>query len=343
MMQQIVPKNRNQDLQEDGMLFVRTESILHTLIKAPLLIAGLIAIMVVVPLQNSFASTRSLDLIIYPDGSTHIFSEIQVNALEPDFKINLHGNTIDNFVAVGENGFLLPSEIQGNSTVVETFGSSTIKIDYDIHDLVSKEGRIWTFSINAPVDYTLLMPPNSVIVGLSTVPSNMEIIDEQSRLYLPSGPTQIDYIFGTSSNSIPTPTPKTDPEFDNSYILLGVGAVGAAIAGTAFLKRSKGKDAKKDTKKNTSRTKLEETGKKLDPQKIFNLRPDLREDDKDIVIFIYNNGGQAYESDLRKKFLQPRTTMWRAVKRLERQGIVKIEKKELQNLIKLAQNLEEEQ
>jgi len=35
--------------------------------------------------------------------------------------------------------------------------------------------------------------------------------------------------------------------------------------------------------------------------------------------------------------------MWRAVKRLERLDIVEIEKKEMQNLVKLKQELEDEQ
>ncbi len=336
MIPQIVPENRNQDIREEGMLFVRTEGITHTLIKAPLLMAGLIAILVVVPLQNSFGSTRSLDLILYPDGSAHVSLQLQVDSLQPDFRVDLYGTTIDNFVAVGENGFLLTSEIQGNSTIVETFGSSEITIDYDIHDLISKEGRIWTFSIDAPIDFTLLMPPNSVIVGLSTVPSNMEIIDDKSKLYLQSGPTQIDYIFGTPTNT--TPPPPTNSEFDYSYILLGAGAVAALVVGASILKRTKGRK----TNSQTTQTKIEDA-EPLEPTKIFNLKPDLREDDKEIVSFIYNNGGQAYESDLRKKFLQPRTTMWRAVKRLERQGIITIEKKDLQNLIKLTKNLEEDQ
>lgn len=59
--------------------------------------------------------------------------------------------------------------------------------------------------------------------------------------------------------------------------------------------------------------------------------------------FISNNGGQVFESELRKKFLQPRTTMWRAVKRLERNGIIEIEKKDLQNLVKLRKNIEEKE
>ncbi len=77
--------------------------------------------------------------------------------------------------------------------------------------------------------------------------------------------------------------------------------------------------------------------------RIFNLRPEMREDDKEIIKFISANGGEALESDLRKKFLQPRTTMWRAVKRLERQGVIEISKKDLQNLVKLKKDLEEEE
>ncbi|HJM25758.1 MAG TPA: MarR family transcriptional regulator, partial [Nitrosopumilus sp.] len=81
----------------------------------------------------------------------------------------------------------------------------------------------------------------------------------------------------------------------------------------------------------------------IDTEEIFKLKPDIREDDKEIVKFISNNGGKALESELRKKFLQPRTTMWRAVKRLERNGIIEIEKKDLQNLVKLRKNTEEEE
>ena len=69
----------------------------------------------------------------------------------------------------------------------------------------------------------------------------------------------------------------------------------------------------------------------------------MREDDKKIVQFISESGGQVFESELRKKFVQPRTTMWRAVKRLERLGVIEITKKDLQNLVILKKDLEEEE
>ncbi|MFM7797255.1 MAG: helix-turn-helix transcriptional regulator, partial [Candidatus Nitrosotenuis sp.] len=62
---------------------------------------------------------------------------------------------------------------------------------------------------------------------------------------------------------------------------------------------------------------------------------EMRDDDKQLVSYLEKNGGQAFERDLRKKFLLPRTTMWRAVKRLERQGVIEIQKKDFQNLVRL--------
>ncbi len=278
-----------------------------------------------------------MDLIIYSDGSTHIYSEIEVDSFETDFALSLFGNEIDNFVAIGENDDLLSAEITNDVATIGTFGSSIISVNYDIHDLVSKEGRIWTFSLDAPTDYTLLMPENSVIVGMSALPLNMELVDERTRLLLPSGPSEINYVFGTPAAFPPTPTPTPENEFDSTLIVIGGAVVAAGAIGAIFLKRSQKKPER------ISATTITQPGKPLEPETIFNLRPDLREDDKELINFIFNNGGQALESELRKKFLQPRTTMWRAVKRLERQGIIEIEKKDLQNLVRIKEKLEDEQ
>ncbi|KAG2478461.1 MAG: MarR family transcriptional regulator [Nitrosopumilales archaeon] len=333
MNQEMVVSYRQDSIQEDGMLFVRTEGIPPTMIKAPIILAGLIIVTAAIPLQNSFSSTKALDLIIFQDGSTHVSSLIEVDPLEPDFTVNLFGNSIDNLVAIGENDFLLYTETIGSSALVETFGSSTISLDYDTHDLVSKEGRIWTFSIQAPSDYTLLMPQNSIIVGMSALPQNMELINEQTKFSFQNGSNEVNYILGTPTSS----QPSSSEPLDNSLIFIGGAIASAGIIGAIFLRKFQ-RTSKKIETVQTQKISIETP----DPETIFRLRPNLREDDKEIVNFIFNNGGQALESELRKKFLQPRTTMWRAVKRLERQGIIEIVKKDLQNLVKLKGGLEEE-
>mgnify|MGYP003969324435 FL=1 len=336
---QIVPTHRKESLREDGMLFVRTEGIFDTMVKLPLLVASMIIVAAVIPVQSSFSSPRVLDLIIYPDGTTHVSVEVNVDPLATDYELELFGSTIDNFVVVGENGFLLNTDVIGNSALIETFGSSVITIEYDIHDLVAKQGRIWTFSLDAPSDFTLLLPKNSAIVGMTNLPINMEIINDQNQLTLSVGDTEIDYLFSTTpvvTDPIISDTPTLQTDYF-TYAIVG-GIVAASIVGIVAIIRSKQKIVKP--------IQVQQSAKKIetvDAETIFKLKPDLREDDKEIVKFISNNGGQVLESELRKKFLQPRTTMWRAVKRLERNGVIEIEKKDLQNLVKLRKNMEEEE
>ncbi len=334
---EIVPIHRKESLGEDGMLFVRTEGIVDTMVKIPLLVASMIIVAAIMPIQSSFSSPRTLDLIIYPDGSTHVSTEIDVDPLTTDYELDLFGSTIDNLVAVGENDFLLDTDVLGDSALIETFGSSVIFVEYDIHDLVSKQGKVWTFSLNAPSDFTLLFPKNSVIVGMTGLPINMKIINDKNQLTLSSGDVEINYLFSTpdstaSINSISQPDYIT-------YAIIG-GVVATAVIGTIAITRSKQKNVKPIQNEQLDQTTQTET---IDTETIFKLKPDIREDDKEIVKFISNNGGQALESELRKKFLQPRTTMWRAVKRLERNGIIEIEKKDLQNLVKIRKNMEEEE
>lgn len=343
MIPQLMPIHRNEFLREEGMLFVRTDGILETMVKAPLIVAGLLVVALSMPIQSSFGSTRSLDLIIYPDGSTHVSAQIDVDPLDPEFELDLFGPSVDNFVAVGENGFLLSSEFVEDKVILDTYDSSFITVNYDVHDLVSKEGRVWTFAFDSPTEYSVLMPENSVIVGMNVLPDNMALVGEKTKLDLYSGFTKIDYIFGT------TPTP-VDPENDiptpeNNFDLTTTAIVAAPIAGGAaaaavLLKRKQSKQST-ITHDVVSEEPLVSNLDKT--EKIFVARPDMREDDKEIVKFISENGGEAFESDLRKKFLQPRTTMWRAVKRLERLGVVEIVKKDTQNLVKLRDELEEEQ
>lgn len=333
MMPQIVPVYSDESLRDDGMLFVRTGGILDTMVNASILVVGLMVVALTVPLQTSFGSTRSLDLTLYSDGSAHVSAEIEVDPLEPDFEVDLFGPSIDNFVAVGENGFLLSSEIIGDKATIDTFGSSSITIDYDIHDLISKEGRVWTFSLDAPSDYSLLMPANSIIVGMNALPTNMDVKDDQTKLELGSGLSEVNYIFGTANLPV---ADIEEPPADLRYLAIA-GAV-AAAAGTVLVMKRRRPSPPIQTKTVSSPKPVTI----LDTETIFKMRPQMREDDREIVKFIYQNGGEAFESDLRKRFLQPRTTMWRAVKRLERQGVIETTKKNLQNLVRLKKELEEE-
>jgi len=339
MISLIEPIQLENSLGDDGILFVRNDCIFDTMVKTPLLVASMIIVAALLPIQSSFSSPRDLDLIIYPDGSTHISTEIDVDPFLTDYEVDLFGSTVDNLVVLGDDGFLLDVDVMYDTALIQTFGSSVITIEYDIHDLVSKQGRLWTFSLDSPSDFTLLFPKNSAIVGMTNLPLNMEIINEQNQLTLSSGSTEIDYFFST--NTISNTTEEIVNEEDNSLNTIIVGIIGGiiviALISVIIIAKNKQKNVKAIEKVVTI-----QQNNILDLETIFKLKPDLREDDKELIKFIFDNDGEVLESELRKNFLQPRTTMWRAVKRLEREGVIEIEKKDLQNLVKLRKNMEED-
>ena len=387
---------------EEGMIFVRITDIIIRMLKIPLLAIGII-LAVVLPIQHSSGLMKTLDLIIYPDGTAHISQQSTADSQDPELTVKLFGKTIDNFVVQDQDGLLLTYEVDGNNAKIQTFGASSVSIDYDSYDLVSKAGKIWTFKIDSPIDYTLVMPEDTVIVGMTNFPDLVETIDNKPHLSLSNGPNEIDYFFGVSgpaqsasesiakskilieqlnNNGIETPLAKVKLDqavsaFDdkkyadadelaleseqlaiqeqktaknstdsvnNAFdalsknivgIATSVVAIGGAITTiTLIIKRTK------HAVKKTIKPLLDSKETTTEPEDEISTdttqsEQEMREDDKKLVAFLVQNGGQAFEKDLRKKFLLPRTTMWRAVKRLERQDIIEIEKKDFQNLVKL--------
>jgi uncharacterized membrane protein len=185
------------------------------------------------------------------------------------------------------------------------------------------------------------MPKNSVIVGMSGLPNNMELVDEQTKLDLTAGLSEINYIFTPINPTNHKPTISSESSFNYINAAVIGGSIIAVVIGIVLiLQRKQSKSLPPITQSEFSEKRTET--KSNDAETIFNFRPEMREDDKEIVKFISDKGGQVLESELRKKFLQPRTTMWRAVKRLERLGVIEIDKKDLQNLVKLKKDLEEE-
>jgi uncharacterized membrane protein len=69
--------------------------------------------------------------------------------------------------------------------------------------------------------------------------------------------------------------------------------------------------------------------------KMKSERPYLRNEDKNLLDFLGEKQGSAFESEIRNKFILPRTSLWRLIKRLEREELVEVRKIGGQNLIKL--------
>lgn len=69
--------------------------------------------------------------------------------------------------------------------------------------------------------------------------------------------------------------------------------------------------------------------------RILEERAHLRPEDQQVLKYLAEKEGSAFESEIRIRFQLPKTTIWRLVKRLEREELVEIRKAGGQNLIKL--------
>src|SRR6185437_2577665 len=190
-----------QEALPEGMIFVRIHYILTTMVRAPVVAVCFLLLTLSSFVQYAIGSPKVLDFTIYADGTTHVFYQTDVDPQSPDFVMNAYGGSIENLVVQDENGTLLSSKVDTSAVTVATLGASTIKADYDTPDLISKNGQTWTFPVNSPVDYSILLPKNTVIVGMSESPLNMQVVDDQSLISLPSGTSDISYVFGVLGTS----------------------------------------------------------------------------------------------------------------------------------------------
>ena len=322
-----------EDSKNDGMLLSPTEALI-LMARVPLAVFVLILLAMSVPLQHSFGSNRTLDLFLFPDGSTHVTYSLESDPFLPDTEVSLYGNSLENLVVEDENGFPLTTQSENNILQVETLGSSNILINYDTYSLISKDGKIWSFEIDSPVEFNVIMPQNSVIVGMSTFPIDMDVTSDRTQILLPSGIAEITYFLAVAESSQVLSPEETSVTKDDNSMMYVAGGAAVAIAAIVAITIKIRNNPKSLVSSTTQTTVVLEKNEPFNIEKVLAM-PDLREDDKEIIKFIHENGGSALESDLRKKFLLPRTTMWRAVKRLERYELIEITKKDQQNLIKL--------
>jgi uncharacterized membrane protein len=87
--------------------------------------------------------------------------------------------------------------------------------------------------------------------------------------------------------------------------------------------------------KKVKKARRERVVRRINLERIFELKPHLRPDDKEVIEYLAEAGGEAFESDIRSRFKLPKTTVWRMIKRLEGEEIVEVRKIRGQNLVRI--------
>ena len=398
--------------------------------------------------QPQFFKPQSLTLTVYADGVVSVEYIVGVDPTFPRVNITLLGKAIENLIVVDENDFPLDFSLVDGELVVDSLGSSLVKIFYSTPDLTNKTGKYWSLIVTTPINTTIILPAEATILSLSQVPIAIRSVNKQTILLMPSGFQEVTYVIGVVGTKEYTyflieDVEKTIMEIkklninvskaelkleeakkafnEENYVYaenLAIQAKNLAVQinqtayqalnlideaekavekaqkdgrivgldeAKNFLVKAKemfkagdyqqaynfAKTAKEKAENATCpfqlemviygliivlivgfgiwfiffRKKLKPTypskeKRSIDLDRIFKENPQLRSDDKEIVQFLAENMGEAFEAEIREKFKLPKTTIWRSIQRLKKEGIVDIHKVAGQNLVRIKSKYE---
>lgn len=280
--------------------------------KELLLIATLLTFMLISPSVTA-QNIQEASVTIYRDGFVHVKMVVITEENLASITIPLLSPDVSNILVFDETGEALDydinvsvtGKIEEASIEIYSLGASAVKLEYDTSTLTSKLGNLWTFAVSAPFELSVYLPENATVMYLNVPPKSISTEGQRIKIEFYPGYCEVSYEIGSQTQ--PQPPPDTYERFLIWYVLAGVSVFGVLIFIAIYLRMRRAKISS------------------------------LKDDEKRVLEFIRKNGNRALEAELREAFPEiPRTTMWRLLKRLERQGIIRIKRVGLQNLVELA-------
>ncbi|MEM2587760.1 MAG: hypothetical protein QXV23_05610, partial [Candidatus Bathyarchaeia archaeon] len=160
-------------------------------------------------------------------------------------------------------------------------------------------------------ELTLILPENATIMYLSGVPSAIRVVESRLEMDLSPGDWEIKYELPIQLPMPPSSRPPSQQQpsitriLPIEYMIITIVTICAIATTIVYLKRRRVKEA-------------------------------LSDEEAEIIRFIRRRGGRVLEAELRENFPHiPRTSMWRLIKRLEKEGVVRVRKVGLQNVVEL--------
>jgi uncharacterized membrane protein len=284
-------------------------------ISATIAILMLISFVATTVVAQSSFEVEYADLTIYRDGLLHVTQTLTVDELAPEITVPLLSSSIENVIVLDENQLSVDYEINGEDLTVFTLGAVRVSVEYDTIALTRKDAEVWTLVADNPYNLTVFLPQNSTIIYLNNMPTSIDTSGTGIILSLYPGQWEISYVLpllsedGTGDNRTP------DSVISIDYLIAAIVAVVAVVISIILIfRRRRGPNVEKTLKAN----------------------PQLKKEDKEVIEFLAEKGGQAFEAEIRERFPDmPRTSLWRLVRRLERLEIVEVKKIGLENQVQL--------
>jgi uncharacterized membrane protein len=268
---------------------------------------------------DSPIAAESLTLTAYLDGFVQVNHELTLNQPYPTINVSLIGETYEDMLVVDEQNLPLDYAIANSEAVIYSLNATEITLTYFTQDLTAKTGKYWTLTADAPANATVMLPETVSIISINNVPELIENANGKIILVMPAGTVEITYIAEHELDAR-TQNPDLTPLITALLLSVAFPIVASAIW---LLKRKK------------PPLKPAESTSEVDTKKLFEKHRDLRQEEIQVISFLAEKHGTAFEAELYEKLNLPRTTTWRLLKRLQTMGIVDITKSRRQNTISI--------
>ncbi len=369
---------------------------------------------------------------VYEDGYAAVDYLVSLDPTRIEVNITLFGLAYQEIIVEDQEGLPLNYSQMEGWIRVESLGSTSAHITYTTPDLTSKTGRLWLFSVEAPIPATIILPEGAAITGLSDVPLSLTTVDDSPLLIMPPGFIEVYYtigLVGTREHALALIKEaeakleeakaqglyleEAETLLQEAYRALEEGqytqaeelatkvmeevvetiqeaerareAIEGAEEAIAMAReegRTRGlEEAEKLLEQASELYKagdyegaeaqalqaeeraeeaekpptpylyialavglaaaaalpllLRRRGGGVDVEGLLGEHPHLRFEDREVLRFLAEMGGEAFASDIRERFKMPRTSAWRLIRRLEREGLIEVRKVGGQSLIKL--------
>lgn len=261
---------------------------------------------------------ESMSIKVYRDGLTHVTQELIVDQLVPDINVPLLSLSVENLIILDQNQLAVDYQQDTGNLTVFTLGASRVLVEYDTVALTNKEADVWTLVLNNPYNLTVFLPQNSTVVYLNQVPTTIDTTGTQLSLALYPGQWELSYIVPLQQEDQNGSIWAAIPIY---YLIATAIAASAIILAAVFIIRRK------------RRTNVKKT---ISVKKILECHPELMKEDREVIQFLAEKEGRAFEAEIRERFPNmPRTSLWRLVRRLEGLEIVEVKKIGLENQVQL--------
>ncbi len=243
----------------------------------------------------------AVKIVVYPSGYARITYYASVTALVPETFKEIGSPQL--ITAYYTNGTPVPYVSQNGTITLEPPYNGTVTVDYYTESIITKNSLSWTLNISTPYTAVIQLPYNSSLIYINRVPESVSVVNGSILLTVAPGNWSVGYILAPPAQVSPV-----TQSYQTYYYAIVAAVVVLAVAVSLLVLRRRRRTSSIES---------------------------LRDLDRQIIRYLKDHGGSAREGEIRQALVIPKTTEWRAIKRLEREGIVKVRKVGKDNVVEL--------